>query len=438
MATIGTLSVSLTMATAAFNAGAAAASKTAQGLSNNLGSIKRAAVAAASALGIGLSFAAFKGFIQGSAETIGRMATLSDTINISTEDLAGFQHAANLAGVDAESLGAALKKMVVSIGEGDKSFAALGLSVGELKNLDAGEAFKRIAEKIDKLPNQATKAAAAVAIFGKSGVALLPTLAGGRAGLEAMQKEAQKLGLSFSRIDAAKVVEANDALTRIKESIQGLGNALAIQLAPYITAAANEFLKFATAGEGVAARVANGMRIVGRAVGVVADIVNALQLGFQRMQLGFAQAMAGIVGLSAKAAATLGLPMADAWGKFSTELNKDLAKMEKQFDAAFIAPPPSAKWEKWFNDIAKKGNDVARGAIKNYDAKAGGAVTGPYRPVAPFLQGSREAFSAIARFRDGRSTDPATGILRNQQRIQQQLLDEARRQGRGQVVFANF
>ncbi len=78
--------------------------------------------------------------------------------------------------------------------------------------------------------NPTERATAAIELFGKSGQSLLPLLMQGSEGIAAAQREAEKLGLSFSRIDAHQVEQANEAIVRLKAVFTGIGNQLAIQL----------------------------------------------------------------------------------------------------------------------------------------------------------------------------------------------------------------
>src|SRR5207247_2365101 len=103
-----------------------------------------------------------------------------------------------------------------------------------------------IADKISKIENPAERATAAMQIFGKSGQQLLPLMMSGAEGLAAAQKEAEKLGLTYNRVDAAKVEAANDSMTRMKAVVTGVGNQLAIQLAPFIDAAATKLTALAS------------------------------------------------------------------------------------------------------------------------------------------------------------------------------------------------
>jgi hypothetical protein len=85
------------------------------------------------------------------------------------------------------------------------------------------------------MPDAATRAGAAAELFGrKAGPGLLDLLKEGSGGLAKMQADAERLGLTFSSIEGKKVEEANDALTRTMESIQGLARELTITLGPAV------------------------------------------------------------------------------------------------------------------------------------------------------------------------------------------------------------
>lgn len=264
MATIASLNINLNANSADFNAGlakggkslgafAAAVEASGTGVGRWSASIKGQlsgvvaafAKAKAAIVAVGAAIAAsavVRGVVTGYAETaeaIDKVAKESDRLGIATEQLVGLQHAANLSGVSAEQLTGGLEKMLKTLadaatkgGDAEKTLRAMGLAGDELVNIDPGEAFRRIADGLNAIENPAQRAAAVVAIFGKSGQSLLPLLAEGSDGLAAMQAEAEKLGLTFSRVDAAQIEEANDAISRMGAAWEGIKRQLAIAIAP--------------------------------------------------------------------------------------------------------------------------------------------------------------------------------------------------------------
>jgi len=233
------------------------------GFASKLATVGAVGVTAA---GAGLALLTARAF-----ESIDAMAKLSDRTGISTEALAGLQHAADITGAGGVKMSAALDVMQKRLGEAGRGSGAavkaldeLGLSAADLINLSPDEQFKRIAEAISKLPTQAQKAAATANIFSRANQGLVNTLSLGRDGLNKMSSEANKLGLSFSRVDAAKVEEANDAVTRMQAAFTGIGRRVAVAVAPMVQ----------TFADGVAGMTAEMLPVIESTIGA---ITNALQ-----------------------------------------------------------------------------------------------------------------------------------------------------------------
>lgn len=170
---------------------------------------------------------------------IDETAKLSDRLGITTEALTGFQHAAEISGVSADELTGGFEKMFKTLGEavsGSKeavaTFQSLGLSAQNLQAESPDIAFKTIAEAISHIANPAQRAAAAMDVFGKSGQTLIPLLNQGEVAIGAMQAEAGRLGITFSRLDASKIEHANEAVNRLKSVFTGFARTAAIALAP--------------------------------------------------------------------------------------------------------------------------------------------------------------------------------------------------------------
>jgi len=291
MATIGSLVVNLGLASASFSSGLKSAqsslSKFQSGITSFATSTTGILTGVAGAFGVAIGANAMKTLIGGQMEAIDQVAKLSDRLGITTEALVGLQHGADLAGVSAEQLTGGLEKMLNAIGtaadEGGataKAFEEMGLSARTLSGMDSGEAFTQIAESLKNITNPAERARLAMDVFGKSGQALLPLMMSGADGLKAAQQEAERLGLTFSRVDAAKVEAANDALTRMSAVFTGVGRTLAIELAPFIDALAVKFTDAAQSGEGMGAKVVNAFEWILTGIAKAADYLELLKAGF--------------------------------------------------------------------------------------------------------------------------------------------------------------
>src|SRR5258705_12004769 len=96
-------------------------------------------------------------------------------------------------------------------GSAADTFRQLGLDAKTLADSSPDEAFKLIADGLLNIENPAQRASAMMDIFGKSGQSLGSLLMSGSKGIAAAQAEAEKLVLTFNRVDASKVAAANDS-----------------------------------------------------------------------------------------------------------------------------------------------------------------------------------------------------------------------------------
>ena len=153
---------------------------------------------------------------------------------VAANALIGIGNAAKLADVDLGTLGKGLTKLnvnLVNAAEGNedlaRKFQALGVNVKGANGqvVPADKALKQIADRFADMPDGAQKAAAAVALFGKSGTELIPLLNEGAA---SMEKFTYKVGEDF----AARSDLFNDTITELSIKTQGFGLELTDALLP--------------------------------------------------------------------------------------------------------------------------------------------------------------------------------------------------------------
>lgn len=296
MATIGSIDVAIRAQTEAFRKGIASAKRSIGDLKNSIPGLNFAfskmGALTASIAGGGLAL-----LVKRKMEAIDATAKLADRIGTTTEALVGLQHAAELSGPGAEALNKGLEMMTRRIGEaaqglgeGKHALEALGLSVSDLLGKDPAEAFKEIAERVSHLGSQQEKAAISAQLFGRAGVELVNVLEEGRGGLEKMQAEAERLGKTFTRIDAAKVEAANDAMTRAGTVLEGLTTQVAIELSPFVEALANKFTELGTSAGGMRNKVIDAVEGMTKAVAAFAGIADGalatVQLGLKGIAMG--------------------------------------------------------------------------------------------------------------------------------------------------------
>jgi len=159
-----------------------------------------------------------------------------------TETLSELKYAAAIGGGSLQDIEKAVKKMAKTIVDADdgmteyiRGFDRIGLKAEELMELSPEEQFEKIAFAIASIENPTIRAATAQDIFGRAGTALLPMLADGKEGLEAVKQKAHELGLVFDKEAAEKAMLFTDAMTNLKGSMDGTKHMLAETLMPTIT-----------------------------------------------------------------------------------------------------------------------------------------------------------------------------------------------------------
>lgn len=244
--TVGTMAAYLTLNSSKFTTGMRGAGKSANrfagGITRGIGSVARFGAALVGVAGIG----GLAVMLKSTMANIDATAKLADVLGFTTEQLSAYQHVAAISGVSNEELATGLKRMEKNISDSEqglttaaRAFDELGLSSADLIKLSPDEQFKAIADAMNTIPNQADKARVALDLFGRSGLGLLKVTELGAAGIRRLQQEAADLGLTFNRMDAAKVEAANDAVTRVKASVSGLVQQLTIGLVPVIESIAD-------------------------------------------------------------------------------------------------------------------------------------------------------------------------------------------------------
>lgn len=150
----------------------------------------------------GLQYAtqAFMGLKRAAIDNADQLNKLAQSTGWTVETLSAMRYAAELSDVQMEGLTKSLKSLSVNMveaGRGNKEMAAI---FGQLKvPLQASdEALLTLAERFQAMPDGPQKAALAVKLFGKEGMAMIPFLNQGRDGIAQLTDEARRFGLVIS------------------------------------------------------------------------------------------------------------------------------------------------------------------------------------------------------------------------------------------------
>lgn len=191
---------------------------------------------AAGAVGVGAA-------VWGLQNRIGTLAGVADKAaqtGLSGAFLQQLEFAADQSGVSAETLTGGIKKLTIAVGSGSKAFAGIGLNLADLQRVSPEQQFLKVAEAISKLPTASDRAAAAVKVFGKSGIEMTGLFAGGLDDITKLMQDARDIGIGLDDKQLAQIAAADDSLQKMYASISAMVDQVAVGLAPAFEAVAEK------------------------------------------------------------------------------------------------------------------------------------------------------------------------------------------------------
>lgn len=284
---VGSLDVELTANTAKLKRDMSSGERIIRASASRMSSAAKTASRALSAIGtaaaagaVGLSI-----MVRRTSENIDATAKFADVIGLTTEQLTGYQLASKITGATLGQLNTGLTRLQKNIADAEaglatavREFDRLGIAVEDLRGLSTDEQIKLIADRFKQLPTTIDRSSVALNLFGRSGIQLGKLLNEGSEGINRFQREADELGLAFNRIDAAKVEEANDSLTRAKAISDGFSQSLTIELAPVIKSITDTFIEAGKEAGGFGNLARDGIDKVALGVGVLLDGLHGIDI----------------------------------------------------------------------------------------------------------------------------------------------------------------
>lgn len=210
--------------------------------------------------------------VKRTIDEIDRTNDVAKKLGMGVEQLQRMGYAAQLNGSNAEEMGQALQflsqNMVEAINGSKESvlwFSRVGLTVQQLRKMNAAQVFEAIADKFAKVGdargNAEKKIAVMRALMGRGGAELKQVLDLGSAGLQTFYKEAERLGAVIDGETAGAMADFNDNFDRLTFSIRGVMATIAKYALPSLDAMVKRFTEM-----NVSSRQALGERL-GRAMG---------------------------------------------------------------------------------------------------------------------------------------------------------------------------
>ena len=286
------LSVSVVARTSKFRKGMRSASKSVNRFGANV--LKTAAkltafgsAAAAAVAGGGLGI-----LVKNQLSMVDAITVTSDKLGIATDKLVGLRLAAELSGQTIQNLELGLQRMgrrvseaAKGTGEAKKALKELGLNAKELTKLPLDIQFGKVGDALEGLVLQGDKLRLSMKLFDSEGVGLITTLKGGSAALKLVQADAEKLGLTFSRIDGGKVQALNVSMARLRGLIRGATRTLSIELAPFLGVALDKIIEIGNAGGGASKAIVRGFEKALKITAKIASVWDEIALLGKKFEL---------------------------------------------------------------------------------------------------------------------------------------------------------
>jgi hypothetical protein len=250
------------------------------------------AAGAFAAVGAGVLVQAAGNAIK-SAAAIGVMA---QQVGVTGEELQKFRVIAEQTSVDQAAMDGALKTLTQTVGkaaEGSKpaiaAFERLGINIRDAAGniRPTGELLPLIADQLNKIPDPATRAAIATAIFGENGQKIAPMLNLGAEAMARLGQAAEDAGDILTEEEIKEAIELNAAWeklsrtlsTRFQKAVLGAADALrdaSAWMDGWAAKVAEQITSLPAQIDGYAAKVKAGIDSLGDALGGVASAAGAM------------------------------------------------------------------------------------------------------------------------------------------------------------------
>ncbi len=193
----------------------------------------------------GLGAGAVVARIKGAVAALDDMGKTADKIGLTTDALQELRVIAESSGIAQSSLDSSLERFNKRLGEAQlgtgaaaKMLKQMGLEADKLAAAGLDEALSQVADRIAGIASPTERAAAAAALFGREGVAMVNLLREGSAGMDRMRQEARDLGII---IDESLIRGAEDAQTKLDlmgRVISAQLNSALVEMAPLLVGGA--------------------------------------------------------------------------------------------------------------------------------------------------------------------------------------------------------
>lgn len=261
-----------------------------------LGALESKAVALGplfAAASAALSFAAFRGAIDGAISFAAKLDDMAASTGATVENLSALAGVAKISGTDLSLVEGGLTKLAKALHSTDeeskgagKALAAIGLDIGKLRTEDTAEAMLDVAKALAQFENGSGKTAVAVALLGKNGAALLPYL-------EDLAEKSELVG-KVSAEQAAMAEQYEKNMVKLSSSFSVMAKTVSMELLPFLEKLTGEMLDAKESTGSFAKELSGGVRTVLETIAVLGVNVSYVFKGIGTEIGGIAAQMAAL------------------------------------------------------------------------------------------------------------------------------------------------
>ena len=208
------------------------------------------------ALGLAFGAVEFAKFIGRQIEVADQMGKMALKSGVAVDSFSQMAHAFDLSDISAEELAGGFKFLNKAMDEAKQgndaarlSFESIGVSMDTIKNKSPDEVLLDIADAFTQIEDPVARNTMLLEKFGRAGLKLAPAMEDGRAGIEKLMKQADKLGLTVDAEFAKSADRFGDSLQTIGAAVDGAGRQLGKMLLPILNETIETLFDFGNTGD---------------------------------------------------------------------------------------------------------------------------------------------------------------------------------------------
>lgn len=357
-AVIGDLVVKIGADVSGLAKGAAEAESTMGRLGKGINAAMKVAISTAVAAAAALALLTQQSWAQIDAD-----AKLAARTHATVAAIQSVNWAAKQAGASNEEMKASVESLDKRLGQAIRdgmspasdALKRLGLDAKQLSKMDADDRLALIADRIKKLGLNSQQTADLMAMLGIKSSEIANMMRKGGDEIRNARADLEAFGVTVNQIDAKQIEQANDAFDKIGLVIQGVGNKIAVAVAPAVQAVSEYLTDAAKKGKGWGETIEWA---VGRAVvsfGIVKSVIHGVRIIWDETVGGILDGVNWIIRAWNKIAETIpGLSKTAV-----AEISHDYGNLRDEIGE----PPSQAEWEAWWEGQKKKARDAASVAV---------------------------------------------------------------------------